>query len=151
MADLEPEDRDRRIWAKIDVDYFDNPKIDALSDAAQLLHMSLILKAKKQRLGGVLSARTCKVRGDSPLRELVDGDLLHKIDARSYQLHDYGKHQTDEAELSRKRTASGGRGGHVKNHVNRVRYSEDCEHCQKDAADDADWLKKPGLTLIQAS
>ena len=34
---IEPEEKDRRLWAKIDVDYFDNLKIDELSDTAPLL------------------------------------------------------------------------------------------------------------------
>lgn len=141
---------ERDIWAKLSVNYFDHPKIDALTDPAQLLHVSLILLAKKQQLGGVLSARACKKRGDGPLKELVDVGLLHKIDARSYQLHDYQKHQSDQ-DISEKRAKNGARGGHTKNHVNRGRYDEGCEHCQNDAANGEAWLQKPGLTLVPAS
>lgn len=142
---MEPEDKDRRLWAKIDVDYFDNAKIDTLSDSAQLLHLGLILKAKKQGKGGVMSARTCKARGDGPLKELVDGGLIHKVDARTYQLHDYGKHQTDTAELSEKRAKVGRRGAHVTNHEKRRVYVEACEHCQQAAVDGESWLKHAEL------
>lgn len=141
----EPEEKDRRLWAKIDVDYFDNRKIDELSDAAQLLHLSLILKAKKQQKGGVMSARTCKARGDAALRELVDGDLIHKIDARTYQLHDYGKHQSDAVDLSEKRSRVGRRGAHVTNHEKRRIYVDKCEHCQQAAVDGEKWLKDAEL------
>lgn len=141
----EPEEKDRRLWAKVDVDYFDNPKIDELSDSAQLLHLSLILKAKKQQKGGVMSTRTCKARGDGPLRELVDGGLIHKVDARTYQLHDYGKHQTDAVELSEKRAKVGRRGAHVTNHEKRHIYVESCEHCQQAAVDGEKWLKDAEL------
>lgn len=141
----EPEEKDRRLWAKLDVDYFDNPKIDELSDSAQLLHVGLILKAKKQQKGGVLSARLCKARGDGALRELIAGDLLHKIDARSYQLHDYRKHQSDSADLSEKRSQIGRRGAHVTNHEKRGIYVEKCEHCQQAAADGEKWLKHAEL------
>ena len=141
----EADDKDRRLWAKIDVDYFDNGKIDGLSDSAILLHLALILKAKKQQQGGVLSARTCKVRGESTLKELIDGDLLHKIDARSYQLHDYEKHQTDKPALSSKRAEVGRRGAHVTNHEKRQIYVEMCEHCQKAATDGEEWLKHAEL------
>jgi len=141
----EPEEKDRRLWAKIDVDYFDNGKIDGLSDSAILLHLGLILKAKKQQKGGVLSARTCKARGDAVLKELMDGDLLHKIDARSYQLHDYKKHQTDTDELSEKRAKVGRRGAHVTNHEKRGIYVEMCEHCQDAAVANESWLKQAEL------
>lgn len=141
----EPEEKDRRLWAKVDVDYFDNPKIDELSDSAQLLHLSLILKAKKQQKGGVMSTRTCKARGDGPLRELVDGGLIHKVDARTYQLHDYGKHQTDAVDLSEKRAKVGRRGAHVTNHEKRRMYVEACEHCQQAAVDGEKWLKDAEL------
>lgn len=143
MAD--PEDKDRRFWAKLDVDYFDNPKIDALSDAGQLLHVGLILKAKKQQKGGVMSARLCKARGDAALKELIDGDLLHKIDARTYQLHDYQKHQTDDGGLSEKRSKVGKRGAHVTNHEKRLKYVDACEHCQQAAVDGEKWLKDAEL------
>lgn len=142
---MEPEEKDRRLWAKLDVDYLDNPKIDELSDSAIILHLGLILKAKKQQKGGVMSTRTCKARGDGALRELVDGDLIHKIDARTYQLHDYGKHQSDAVDLSEKRSIIGRRGAHVTNHEKRRIYVEKCEHCQQSAVDGEKWLKDADL------
>ena len=142
---MEPEEKDRRLWAKVDVDYFDNPKIDELSDAAQLLHLGLILKAKKQQKGGILSTRLCKARGDAALRELVDGGLIHKVDARSYRLHDYSKHQTDSVELSKKRADVGRFGAHKTNHEKRFRYVEECEHCQNAAVAGEEWLKHAEL------
>lgn len=141
---------ERDIWAKVSVNYFDHPKIDALTDPAQLLHLSLILLAKKQQLNGILSARACKKRGEPALKELLEEGLLHKIDAKSYRLHDYEKHQTDQ-EISDKRAKFGSRGGHTKNHVNRGRYQESCEHCQADAAEGQSWLKNPGLKLVSGT
>lgn len=140
-----PEEKDRRLWAKLDVDYFDNPKIDELSDAGQLLHVGLILKAKKQQKGGVLSARLCKARGEAALKELVDGDLIHRIDARTYQLHDYAKHQTDNEKLSKTRSDVGRFGAHRTNHEKRLKYAENCEHCAKAAANGEKWLKDAEL------
>lgn len=140
-----PEEMDRRLWAKLDVDYLDNPKIDELSDSAIILHLGMILKAKKQGKGGVLSVRTCKARGDGPLRELTDGDLIHKIDARTYQLHDYGKHQSDAVKLSEKRAEVGRRGAHVTNHEKRGIYVEKCEHCERAAIEGEEWLKQAEL------
>lgn len=144
--------KDPRIWAKISVDYFDNPKIDVLSDTAQLLHLSLILRAKQQRLGGKLSARSCEARGRAALKELVDGGLLIKAEARTYKLHDYEKHQTevDPQRLSEERSKAGSRGGHTKNHARRFVYDEMCEHCQSDFNRSEEWLQDPRLTLKTA-
>ena len=141
------------LWAKLDVDYLDNPKIEALSDAGLRLHLSLILKAKKQGLAGVLAANACTRYGDAALKELLDGGLLHRIDAKRYQLHDYGDHQTDpekDAQTSQHRSEAGSRGGHTKNHARRFIYDEGCDHCQDDAARSEDWLKDPRLTLKAA-
>lgn len=143
----EPEEKDRRFWAKIDVDYFDNPKIDELSDDGQLLHLGLILKAKKQQKAGVLSSRLCKARGDAALKELLAGGLIHKLDARTYQLHDYSKHQSDDPGLSEKRSKVGQKGAHKTNHEKRRKYVENCGHCQKAAVDGEEWLKDAELGL----
>lgn len=147
MSSLDP-----RLWAKISVDYFDNPKIEALSDAAQLLHLSLILKAKAQQTGGVLTVRACKARGDRAFRELVKAGLLEDVGERSYRIHDYEKHQNDHGaeEISVKRAAAGGRGAHTTNHVKRLVYDESCPHCQRDSVDGADWLRHPDLTVKAA-
>lgn len=130
--------KDRRLWAKLSVDYFDNPKIDSLSDAAQLLHLQLILRAKAQGRGGVVSARACKARGMGPFRELVEADLLDEIETGKWSIHDYEKHQSDAADLSEKRTASGALGNHTRHHVKKVVFDNACEHCQNDAD-----LRKP--------
>ncbi|SEB29086.1 hypothetical protein SAMN04489745_0047 [Arthrobacter woluwensis] len=76
---------DKRLWAKVSVDYFDNPKIEFLTDSAQLLHLQLILKAKAQGRGGMLAERACKVRGAAPFKELVDAGLLDRKGLRSGQ------------------------------------------------------------------
>lgn len=68
-------------------------------------------------------------------RELVDSDLVHKIDARPYHLHDYGKHQSDAVDLSQKRAKVGRRGAHVTNHEKRAIYVDKCEHCHQAAVD----------------
>lgn len=138
------------LWAKLDVDYLDNPKIEALSDAGLRLHLSLILKAKKQGLGGVLAASACGRYGPEALQEILDGGLLHRLDGKRYQLHDYDDHQTDpekDAKLVQERSQAGARGGHMKNHARRHLYDEACDHCQTDAAHDAEWLRDPRVTL----
>lgn len=137
-------EKDNRAWIKLSLDYLDNPKIDALSDSAILLHLSLLLRAGQQKKDGAVSARACKARGEGPFKELVKQGLIHRVDALTYQLHDYVKHQT-EAKIIQARKQAGGRGGHTKNHVKRLLYDESCQHCQDDFEGGLEWLKEPGL------
>lgn len=141
--------RDARPWIKLSLDYFDNPKIDGLSDTAQLLHLQLMLRTARQQKDGEVSVRAAKARGDSAMKELVAGGLLIKVDARTYRIHDYSKHQT-LAKVIANRKQAGGRGGHMKNHANRFIYDDSCAHCQDDAAGNLDWLKAPEVTLKAA-
>jgi hypothetical protein len=137
-------EKDERPWIKLSLDYFENPKIDALSDAGQLLHLNLILRSARNKTDGVVTLRACKGRGDAPFKELVRQGLLDKKDTQTYLIHDYEKHQT----LSRiiaKRTAAGSRGGHGKNHVLRHIFVESCEHCQFDVQNDEEWLHHEDL------
>lgn len=137
-------DKDERPWIKLSIDYLDNPKIDALSDSAILLHLSLLLKAGQQKQDGKVSARACKARGEAPLKELVKQKLLIKLDPLSYQIHDYVKHQT-RAEIITKRATAGAKGGHKKNHEKRLVFVDTCEHCL-DAFQSAEkWLEHPEL------
>lgn len=85
----EPEEKDRRLWAKIDVDYFDNAKIDELSDSAQLLHLGLILKAKNA--AGGLTVEQCAARGESALWELFEAGLIQDAGPGRYTLIDISR------------------------------------------------------------
>ena len=142
---MDEPDKDGRLWIKLSLDYFDNPKIDALSDTAQLLHLQLLLRTARQLKDGDVSVRAAKARGDAAFKELVAGGLLIKVDARTYRIHDYAKHQTLSKTIQA-RKAAGGRGGHTKNHANRFIYDDSCSHCQDDAAGDMEWLKDPKVT-----
>lgn len=142
---MDEPDKDARPWIKLSLDYLDNPKIDALSDSAILLHLSLLLRAGQQKKDGAVSTRACKARGDGPFKELVKQGLIHRVDALTYQLHDYVKHQT-KAKIIEARKTAGGRGGHTKNHAKRFIYDDACSHCQDDAAGNLDWLKDPKVT-----
>ncbi len=138
-------ERDERPWIKLSLDYFDNPKIDALSDTAQLLHIQLILRSGRLKSDGKVSIRAAKSRGETAFKELVTGRLLNKITATTYQVHDYAKHQTASEKIATK-AAAGARGGHTKNHARRFIYDDECQHCQDDAAGNLDWLKDAKLT-----
>ena len=142
---MDDQDKDARLWIKLSLDYFDNPKIDALSDTAQLLHLQLLLRTARQLKDGEVSVRAAKARGEAAFKELVTGGLLDKVDARTYRIHDYAKHQTLSKTITERKRA-GGRGGHVKNHVKRFIYDDACTHCQDDAAGALEWLKDPRVT-----
>ena len=135
-------DRDARPWIKLSLDYFDNPKIDALSDNAQLLHLQLMLRTARQKKDGEVTVRAAKARGETAFKELVSAGLLIKEDPRTYRIHDYDKHQTLKRIIDA-RSKAGGRGGHVKNHVKPFIYDDACQFCQDDAASNSDWLKDP--------
>lgn len=137
--------KDARPWVKLSLDYFDNPKIDGLSDTAQLLHLQLILRTARQQMDGEVSARAAKSRGEAAFKELVSAGLLDKVDARTYRIHDYLKHQTLSKTIEQRKRA-GGRGGHSKNHVKRFIYDDACSFCQDDAAGALEWLKDPRVT-----
>lgn len=79
-------EKDERPWIKLALDYFDNPKIDALSDTGQLLHIQLIMRAARLQSDGAVSVRAAKARGDAAFKELVAGELLLKVDATTYRM-----------------------------------------------------------------
>lgn len=135
-------DKDERPWVKLSLDYFDNPKIDALSDTAQLLHLQLIIRSARMKTDGKVSARAAKERGDAALKELISGGLMVKVDAKTYWIHDYTKHQMSSEEIAVKSSA-GSRGGHTKNHARRYLYDIRCRWCRGDAEAGEEWVKDP--------
>lgn len=148
-------DKDERPFIKLTLDYLDNPKIDALSDSAIILHLSLMLRAAKNNLAahggaksplvdGKVSARSCEVRGRTVLKELTAQGLLRKINPTTYELHDYMKHQTALG-IIQKRTTAGAKGGHKKNHENRHYFLDTCKHCQNAFQAAEKWLEHPDL------
>lgn len=148
--------KDDRPFIKLTLDYLDNPKIDALSDAGIVLHLSLMLRAAKNNLAshkgaksplidGRLSARSCEARGKPVLKELIDQGLLRKINTTTYELHDYVKHQTALG-IIQKKSAAGSQGGHTTNHKNRHKFVDTCKYCQTDFENNEEWLKHPELT-----
>lgn len=150
-------EKDERPFIKITLDYLDNPKIDALSDAGIVLHLSLMLRAAKNNLAahkgtksplvdGKLSARSCETRGKPVLKELIDQGLLRKLSPTTYELHDYVKHQTALG-IIQKRSAAGAVGGHRKNHEKQHKFVDTCEHCQTAFEKNEEWLKHPELTV----
>lgn len=129
--------QDNRPWAKIAVDYLVNPKIDALSDSAILLHLALILRSAQQRSDGKVSARAVLQRGPEALEELLTGELLRKIDEKTYQIHDYLQHQTPAKHINF-RAEAGAKGAHSRWHGKTGRYDPTCHWCSPMANDSPD-------------
>lgn len=69
---------DRRPWVRLDTSYFRNMKIVRISDAAKVLHLTLITTAAEQRTDGVLPVQVCKQKGPKPFKELVDNGPLRE-------------------------------------------------------------------------
>jgi hypothetical protein len=69
---------------------------------------------------------------------------VKKLNPRTYELHDYVKHQTALG-IIQKRTAAGAKGGHKKNHEKRHYFVDTCEHCQNAFQGSEKWLEHPDL------
>lgn len=133
--------KDERPFIKITLDYLDNPKIDALSDAGTVPNLSLMLRAATNNLAahkgtkspiidGKLSVCSCETRGKLVLKELLDHGLLKKCGPTTYQLHNNVTHQTVLG-IIQERSVAGAVGGHQKNHGKLHKFVDTCEHCQK--------------------
>lgn len=107
-----------RLFAKIDLDYADHPKIERLSDAAFRAHVSMILYARKYLTDGIIPARYAKRFGFDALSELLTNDeatpSLAVTEAGDYLLHgflDLQESKAKVAERSQVNAENGKRGG----------------------------------------
>lgn len=117
--------KDRRLFARFDLDYADHPKIAALSDAAFRAHVELILYARKYMTDGVIGNRVANRLGSrwdaDVLTELLTNDeanpSLSVLPNGDYLLHGFADMQETRAEIE-SRTArnreNGRRGGRPK-------------------------------------
>lgn len=113
--------KDTRLFARIDLDYADHPKIDRLSDAAFRAHVEMILYARKYMTDGVIPKRFANRVATDSLSELLanDADSPSLIDLGdgTYLLHGYADMNETRAEIerrSRANTENGRRGGLAK-------------------------------------
>ena len=125
---------DRRPWVRLETGYFRNMKIVRLSDAAKVLHLTLITTAAEQRTDGVLPVQVCKQKGPRPFKELVDNGLLVKV-GKDYAIHDYLKHQTPAEVISKKAA----KGAHTRWHVQKNTTDPDCPYCQEAQLNAGPW------------
>lgn len=113
--------KDTRLFARLDLDYADHPKIIALSDSAFRAHIEMILYARKHMTDGKIPKQFAKRFASSSLSELLANDeqtpsLLENEDG-SYFLHGYANMNETKAEItarSRANAENGRRGGIAK-------------------------------------
>jgi len=98
--------KDSRLFARLDLDYADHPKIEALSDAAFRAHVSLILYARKYQTDGRIPNRVANRFGSDAVAELLSNDAdapsLVQLDDGSFLLHGYEDMQETKAEIARR-------------------------------------------------
>ena len=120
--------RDREpAWARIDVDYFRNPKVAALDDDEVVAHLKLILWAKEQGTNGhvprsipdeVLSKLRSRRTRTRVLTSLESASLLH-AEPDGWTLNGFDERNGDEAsrqaarEYERSRKAAQRKGSNV--------------------------------------
>jgi hypothetical protein len=96
---------DRREFIRLDVGYFDNPKVaDVLdeSPAAVVLHIASMAHARQHRTDGIVSRKQIlrKVGAtETDAKLLIDLGLWHDVGDGKIEVHDYAKHQETREEI----------------------------------------------------
>ena len=117
--------KDKRLFARLDLDYADHPKIAGLSDAAFRAHIELILYARKYETDGLIGNRHANrvgSRWDSEvITELLSNDpdtpSLCRLVSGDFLLHGFTDMQESKAEITarkQKNAENGRRGGRPK-------------------------------------
>lgn len=109
--------KDRRLYAKFDINMDEHPKILMLSDAAFRALFESTLYSRRQLSDGFLDERiVLRKWGAEAAAELSSNDPEKpswiKVDG-GYQIHDFAEHQTTTADIEAKREA-GRKGGLAK-------------------------------------
>jgi len=98
------------LFAKLDLDYADHPKIERLSDAAFRAHVSMILYARKYLTDGKIPARYAKRFGSETLSELLTNDeatpSLVRVESGDYELHGFLDLQESRAKVEKRSQAN---------------------------------------------
>lgn len=123
--------KDTRLFARLDLDYADHPKIVALSDSAFRAHIEMILYSRKYMTDGRITKQVAKRFASESLSELLANDedtpsLIANEDG-SYQLHGYADMNETKAEIenrSRVNAENGRRGAEAKKRNAKRKSSE---------------------------
>ena len=106
-----------QLFARLALDYFDHPKIAALSSDAIVAHLEMIVYARRYGTDGRIPNRIANRFGSVSLNELASNDperpsiVIH--DDGSVTVHDYSDYQEtrDQIEARRQVNAENGRRG----------------------------------------
>ena len=157
---------DRRVWARLTVDFADSPKVAGLSDAAFRTLVEMILWSRKMMTDGVIPASVARRRWGAktqtethsvtdsvtdsgthcetdPVTELcanhpTSPSLTRTCDG-DYMIHDFLDHQESAEEVNARNarnTANGGRGG-------RPRKTDSKTHSVTDSVTDSGTQTEP--------
>ena len=107
--------KDRRLYARFDINMPEHPKVMLLSDAAFRALFESTMYSRRQLTDGFIDARIAIAKwGHDVANELSNNDPMKpswsKVDG-GYQLHDFSEHQTTNADIQAKREA--GRAGGI--------------------------------------
>lgn len=113
------------LFAKLELDYADHPKIAPLSDAAFRMHIEMILYSRKYETDGIIKNRIANrmgLRWDTDvLTELATNDenspSLIKLENGDYLINGYADVQETKAEIAARRAKNaqnGAKGGRPK-------------------------------------
>ena len=113
------------LFAKLELDYADHPKIMALSDAAFRLHVTLILYSRKYETDGIIKnpvgLRFANQFGFDAFSELENNDenapSLRKLENGDWVLHGFTEIQETKAKIAertRRNRENGAKGGRPK-------------------------------------
>ena len=99
------------LFAKLELDYADHPKIASLSDAAFRLHVEMILYARKYETDGIIKnpvANRMGLRWDTDvLTELQNNDenapSLQKLENGDFYIHGFTEVQETKSEIAARR------------------------------------------------
>lgn len=114
--------KDKRLFARLDLDYADHPKVMMLSDAAFRAHITFLLYSRKYMTDGIINNRVANrvaSQWDTDvLTELATNDeatpSLVKLENGDYYLHGYEDMQETRAEIelrTARNQANGRKGG----------------------------------------
>lgn len=92
-------------WVKLDDRFFDNPKVAALSDAAQLAYLKAVTYCARELTDGFVPLKKAKEYG-SPrvIKELVPG--LWELAEGGFRVHDYLQYNPTRAQVLGEREAA---------------------------------------------
>lgn len=96
---------DRREYIRLDVGYFDNPKVAEVLDESPLavaLHIASMAHARQHRTDGVVSRKQLLRKvgaAETDAKLLLDLGLWHDLGDGKVEVHDYAKHQETREEI----------------------------------------------------